>query len=69
VQTIANQLEDSGHTWRSYNQDMAAGAAAGESTTCRHPTIGEIDHTQSPSATNQYAAHHDPFVCFHLIID
>ncbi len=69
VQTIANQLEDSGHTWRSYNQDMAAGAAAGESTTCRHPTIGGLDGTQTASATNQYAARHDPFVYFHSIID
>jgi len=69
VQTIANQLENSGHTWRSYNQDMAAGAAAGESTTCRHPTIGSYDQTQNASKTNQYAARHDPFVYFHSIID
>ena len=69
VQTIANQLEDSGHTWRSYNQDMAAGAAAGESTTCRHPTLGSRDTTQTATKTNQYAARHDPFVYFHSIID
>jgi phosphatidylinositol-3-phosphatase len=69
VQTIANQLEDSGHTWRSYNQDMAAGAGAGESTTCRHPSIGSYDQTQLASKTNQYAARHDPFVYFHSITD
>jgi phosphatidylinositol-3-phosphatase len=69
VQTIANQLEDSGHTWRSYNQDMAAGAALGEPTSCRHPTIGTYDQTQVANTANQYASRHDPFVYFHSLID
>ncbi|HVW45744.1 MAG TPA: alkaline phosphatase family protein, partial [Solirubrobacterales bacterium] len=69
VQTIAGQLEETGHTWRSYNQDMAAGAKEGEATTCRHPSIGSYDQTQVASATNQYAARHDPFVYFHSITD
>lgn len=69
VQTIANQLENSGHSWRAYAQDMAAGAAAGESTSCRHPAIGSPDKTQTASATNQYAARHVPFVYFHALID
>jgi phosphatidylinositol-3-phosphatase len=69
VPTIANQLENSGHTWRSYNQDMAAGAALGEPTSCRHPTIGTYDQTQVASASNQYASRHDPFVYFHSLID
>lgn len=69
VQTIANQLEVTGHTWRSYNQDMASGAALGEATTCRHPTIGAYDQTQMANKTNQYAARHDPFVYFHSITD
>jgi hypothetical protein len=69
VQTIANQMEQSGRTWRSYNQDMAGGAALGEATTCRHPTIGAYDQTQLASKTNQYAARHDPFVYFHAITD
>ena len=69
VQTIANQMELSGHSWRSYNQDMAGGAALGEATTCRHPTIGAYDQTQLASKTDQYAARHDPFVYFHSIID
>jgi hypothetical protein len=69
VQTIANQLELTGHTWRSYNQDMATGAALGEATTCRHPMIGAYDQTQMASKTNQYAARHDPFVYFHAITD
>jgi phosphatidylinositol-3-phosphatase len=69
VQTIAGQLEETGHTWRSYNQDMAAGAKEGEATTCRHPSVGSYDGTQVASATNQYAARHDPFVYFHSITD
>jgi hypothetical protein len=69
VQTIANQLEESGHTWRSYNQDMAAGAGAGEAQTCRHPSLGSYDQTQMASKTNQYAARHDPFVYFHSLTD
>lgn len=69
VRTVANQLEEGGHTWRSYNQDMAAGAGAGESTTCRHPNLGSADGTQKATKTNQYAARHDPFVYFHAIID
>ncbi|HEX8752099.1 MAG TPA: alkaline phosphatase family protein [Solirubrobacterales bacterium] len=68
VPTVANQLEDSGHTWRGYMQDMAAGAA-GEPTSCRHPEIGAADPTQSPREHDQYAARHDPFVYFHSIID
>jgi hypothetical protein len=69
VSTIGNQLERSGGTWRSYAQDMAAGAALGEATTCRHPTLGNYDTTQMASATNQYAARHVPFVYFHAVTD
>jgi phosphatidylinositol-3-phosphatase len=69
AKTVANQLEESGHSWRSYNQDMAAGVGAGESTTCRHPTLNSFDPTQKATKTNQYAARHDPFVYFHALID
>lgn len=69
VQTVANQLEASGHTWRGYMEDMAAGAGAGEATTCRHPEIGSPDKTQAARANDQYATRHDPFVYFHSIID
>lgn len=69
VQTVANQLEAGGHTWRGYMEDMAAGAGAGEATTCRHPGINEVDKTQAARANDQYATRHDPFVYFHSIID
>jgi hypothetical protein len=68
VPTVANQLENSGHSWRGYMQDMAAGAA-GEPTSCRHPEVGAVDNTQSVREHDQYAARHDPFVYFHSVID
>jgi phospholipase C len=61
VDTLANQLERAGRTWRGYMQDMG--------TPCLHPTLNGQDHTQSATATSQYAARHNPFVYFHSIID
>lgn len=68
VQNIATQLEGAGYTWKGYMQDMAAGAPA-DPVTCRHPSVGSVDHTQTATATDQYAARHNPFVYFHSIID
>ena len=68
VQNIATQLEGAGFTWRGYMQDMA-NAAPAQPATCRHPGIGAHDTTQTASATDQYAARHNPFVYFHSIID
>lgn len=68
VRTVANQLENSGQTWRGYMQDMASSIAV-EPGSCRHPAIGAIDSTQKPRANDQYAARHNPFVYFHSIID
>ncbi len=61
VKTIADQLEAKGLTWKGYMEDMK--------TPCRHPAIGAPDDTQTASASNQYAARHNPFVYFHSIID
>jgi hypothetical protein len=68
VKTIADQLDAAGLTWRDYSQSMGADPAreAGE---CGHPGIGQQDHTQSATATDQYATRHNPFVYFHSIID
>ncbi|HEX4719165.1 MAG TPA: alkaline phosphatase family protein [Thermoleophilaceae bacterium] len=65
VKTIANQLEDSGRSWRGYMEDMAIG----DQKTCRHPDPNQRDPTQSATADNQYAARHNPFVYFHSLID
>lgn len=42
---------------------------AREASTCGHPVIGESDVTERATATDQYAAKHDPFMYFHSIID
>lgn len=69
VQTVANQLENSGHTWRGYVQDMGNSVAAGEPSSCRHPALNAPDGTQKARPSDQYAARHNPFVYFHSIID
>jgi len=61
VETVANQLEDSGYTWKAYMEDMGS--------PCRHPAINARDNTQSARVGDQYAARHNPFVYFHSIID
>jgi phosphatidylinositol-3-phosphatase len=68
VQTIANQLDGNGYTWKGYMQDMANSAPA-QTATCRHPALNSADGTQTAKPTDQYAARHNPFVYFHSIID
>jgi hypothetical protein len=47
-----------------------------EASTCGHPQLNTVDHTQTPEAPSaavplgdQYASRHNPFVYFHSIID
>jgi phosphatidylinositol-3-phosphatase len=68
TRTVANQLEAHGLTWRGYMQDMGADPTR-ESSTCAHPPLNSLDHTQAAEAKDQYATRHDPFVYFHSIID
>lgn len=68
IQTIANQLDASGKTWRGYMEDMGNDSTR-ESATCGHPRVGAIDNTQKATAIDQYATRHDPFMYFHSIID
>jgi phosphatidylinositol-3-phosphatase len=67
VKTVADQLTASGLTWGGYMEDM--GNTTTEDKTCRHPALNSVDGTQSATATDQYAARHNPFVYFHSIID
>jgi hypothetical protein len=70
--TVANELEDSGFTWKGYMQDMNvpnAGGAPGAEVTCRHPALDSRDDTQGAEVGDQYAARHNPFVYFHSISD
>ena len=70
VQTIAGQLEETGHTWRSYNQDMAAGRRGQAK---RPPAAirasAATTRRRWRARRNQYASRHDPFVYFHSITD
>jgi hypothetical protein len=68
VQTLPDQLEAAGLTWRGYMESMGADPAR-ESATCGHPAVGSADNTEVATATDQYATRHDPFVYFHSIID
>jgi hypothetical protein len=68
VQTLPDQLEAAGLTWRAYMDGMGADPTR-ESATCGHPAIGSADNTQVATATDQYATRHDPFVYFHSIVD
>jgi phospholipase C len=61
VQTVADQLQAKGRTWRGYMEDMG--------TPCRHPQLNAADDTQKARVGDQYAARHNPFVYFHSIID
>lgn len=69
VQTVADQLEASGKTWRAYMEDMGNDLSRDRTTTCSHPAIGTSDATQGATASDQYATRHNPFVYFHSVID
>jgi hypothetical protein len=69
VETVADQLEAAGRTWRAYMQDMGNDIARDRTATCSHPEIGTSDPTQAATPMDQYATRHDPFVYFHSVID
>jgi len=68
IQTIAGQLDQAGHTWRDYNEDMGK-TPTREAAECGHPAVNSMDDTQEATAQDQYATRHNPFVYFHSIID
>jgi phosphatidylinositol-3-phosphatase len=68
VKTLPDQLEAGGLTWKGYMEDMGKYPQR-EQATCGHPAIGDRDYTLIASATDKYAAKHNPFVYFHTIID
>jgi hypothetical protein len=61
VRTVADQLEESGLTWKGYMEDMGS--------PCRHPEPNAQDDTQQADVGDQYAARHNPFVYFRSITD
>ncbi|HET7529410.1 MAG TPA: alkaline phosphatase family protein [Mycobacteriales bacterium] len=72
VPTIADQLTAKGFTWHGYMEDMGNDTTR-EPAHCGEPAFsagtGFRDGTQSATATDQYAARHNPFVYFHSLID
>jgi hypothetical protein len=68
VETIANQLEAKGFTWKGYEQDMG-NISSRETAACGHPKVGSADDTEVAVNGDGYASRHDPFVYFHSIID
>ena len=69
IKTVANQLQDSGRSWKGYMEDMGINVARDGSATCAHPALNTQDPTQSASATDLYATRHNPFMYFHSIIN
>jgi hypothetical protein len=67
VQTVADQLEARGLSWRGYMEDMGADPAR-EAAACAHPMMGGPGILPATPADN-YAYRHNPFVYFHSIID
>jgi hypothetical protein len=67
VQSVANQLQAKGVSWRGYMEDM--GNSTTQSKTCRHPAVGSPDPVVTATVGDEYATKHDPFMYFHSIID
>ena len=72
VLTLPDQLAASHLTWHGYMEDMG-NTITREPAHCGAPTssagTGMPDGTQTATATDQYAARHNPFVYFHSLID
>ncbi|MEP7187212.1 MAG: alkaline phosphatase family protein [Rhodanobacter sp.] len=68
VQTLADQLNHAGLSWKGYMEDMGADPLR-EAATCGHVAVGSYDATHKASAADEYANKHNPFVYFHSIID
>jgi phosphatidylinositol-3-phosphatase len=68
VQTLANQLDQAGLSWKGYMEDMGKDPAR-EAASCAHPSLGKPDPTQRAAKDDSYATRHDPFMYFHAVID
>ncbi len=66
--TLADQLSAEGRTSKAYVEGIGNGGV-GQPTTCRHPTLGQVDPNQAPSLEDPYVSWRDPFVYFHSVID
>jgi hypothetical protein len=69
VNTLANQLDSDGLTWKGYQEDMGNDTTRDGSVTCSHPAVGGPDPTTAAEPADGYTTRHDPFMYFHSIID
>ncbi|HVO55161.1 MAG TPA: alkaline phosphatase family protein [Solirubrobacterales bacterium] len=69
AKTLAGELAEKKLKWKAYVEDMAKGGAAGQPTSCRHPTLGTPDNSHEPVPGDAYETWRNPFVYFHSIID
>jgi phosphatidylinositol-3-phosphatase len=73
VPTLGNQLSAAKLTWAAYLQDMGNNPARDRTVAtprgpaCGHPATWGIDHTQSATTTDQYAARHEGFMYFRSV--
>jgi hypothetical protein len=65
--TVADQLASAGKTWKAYVEGVAN--AASQTTSCRHPTIGDQDPNSAPASGDAYQTWRNPFVYFHSLLD
>ncbi len=68
MQTLADQLQGEGLTWKGYMEDMG-NTPTRDSANCGHPAVGSRDPSFFATAADGYATRHNPFVYFHSIID
>ncbi|GAC1622591.1 MAG: hypothetical protein NVS9B10_06710 [Nevskia sp.] len=68
VRSLPDQLEAAKLSWKGYFEDMGNDPAR-DTATCARPALNGQDKTQTATATDQYAARHNPFIYFHSIID
>jgi hypothetical protein len=72
VKTLPDQLTAAHRSWKGYMEDMGNDPSR-EPARCGQPGdpagAGTTDQTESPTATDQYAARHNPFVYFHSLLD
>src|ERR1700751_2652594 len=68
VRSLPDQLEAAGFSWKAYMEDMGKNPSR-EPATCGHVPLGAPDPPNVPTAVDQYAAKHNPFVYFHSTID
>lgn len=69
VKTLPGQLEQAGLTWKGYMEDLDADPDRDEPLTCTAGRVGQVDMTEVPEASDEYASEHDPFMFFHAILD